>query len=128
MSRYNTYIYLYNQYPIREGKTIVSKKSALIIAVEEYQDSGITAVKYAENDASEIVPFYASIDGYNLFSFIRASLVVNRQFTFASAVLRITCQAATSSFNCSIWLISVNCGDYLFLREKGPCRKEDGVR
>ncbi len=32
----------------------MSKKYALIIAVEEYQDSGITDVKYAENDARKL--------------------------------------------------------------------------
>lgn len=32
----------------------MSKRYALIIAVEAYQDSGITGVKYAENDANEL--------------------------------------------------------------------------
>ena len=49
-----------------------------------------------------LVLYYTLIDGYNLFNFILASSVVNRQSTFASAVLRINCQAATSSFNCSL--------------------------
>ncbi len=56
--------------------------------------------RYTEIELA-LVLRYTSNDGYSFFNRIRASSVVNRQFTLALAALRRASQAATSRVNVS---------------------------
>jgi len=69
---------------------------------EEFRRRVDKVVEFIRDDlAAALVLHYISNDGYNFFSRIRASSVLNRQFTLAFAAFRSASQAAISRVNSS---------------------------